>query len=46
MKKRKTWICCNVRSRNVRSFRTAITDFGPLQPIDVPKPPFNLTTTS
>ena len=35
-----------MRSRKVRSFLTGMTDLGPLQPIDVPRPPFNLTTTS
>lgn len=38
--------CCTVKSRKVRSFLTAITDLGPLQPIEVPRPPFSLTTTS
>ena len=39
-------ICWTVRSRKVRSFLTGMTDFGPLQPMLVPRPPFSLITTS
>ena len=38
--------CWTVRSRKVRSFLTGMTDLGPLQPIEVPRPPLSLTTTS
>jgi len=38
--------CWTCRSRNVRSFRTDIRLFGPLQPIDVPSPPFSLSTAT
>jgi len=41
-----TSICCTVRSRNVRSLRTGMTDFGPWQPMEVPRPPLSFTTTS
>ena len=39
-------ICCTVRSRKVRSDRTGMTDLGPLQPMEVPRPPLSLTTIS
>ena len=39
-------ICWTVKSRKVRSFLTTIVDLGPLQPMEVPRPPFSLTTTS
>ena len=41
-----TSTCWTVRSRNVRSERTGITDLGPWQPIEVPRPPLSLTTTN
>jgi len=41
-----TSICWTVKSRNVSWLRTEITDLGPLQPMLVPRPPFNLSTTS
>ncbi len=44
--KKRTSICCTVRSRNVSSFLTEMTDFGPVQPILVPRPPFSFSTTS
>ncbi|KAE9529670.1 hypothetical protein AGLY_011766 [Aphis glycines] len=36
--------CC--KKIKVRSFLTCITDFGPRHPMDVPRPPLSLTTTS
>ena len=39
-------ICWTVKSRNVKSDLTGITDLGPLQPIEVPRPPFSFTTTN
>ena len=33
-----------VKSKNVKPSRTVIELLGPWQPIEVPKPPFNLTT--
>ena len=39
-------ICWTVRSRKVRSDLTGITDLGPLQPIEVPRPPLSLMTTN
>ena len=41
-----TSICCTVRSRKVRSLRTGMTDLGPWQPIEVPRPPLSLMTTN
>ncbi len=43
-------IFCNLSSiksnQVIKNPLTVITDLGPLQPMEVPKPPFNLTTTN
>ncbi|EDK40168.1 hypothetical protein PGUG_04267 [Meyerozyma guilliermondii ATCC 6260] len=39
-------ICLTDKSKNVLPSLTSMTDLGPTQPIDVPNPPFNLSTAN
>lgn len=41
-----TWIWRTVKSKNVKLLWTSMTDFGPVHPIEVPNPPFNLMTAN